>query len=246
MTDTPTGRGSSTAASGGAEPTIVRGPLVLVGGGEWHARASFEERLLNDAGGEVVVLPTAAAYSNPGRAIATARDRFEALGGSVLACEVYGRRDAEDERFAAMIAGARFIYLSGGSPLHLRSVLKNSAVFQALRSAWHAGATIAGSSAGAMVLSDPMVDPRGGALTVGFGLVRDLAIVPHYTGELTAQLRRTLELAPAGCAVVALPEYTACLRSSDGLWAVEGTGEPVVYVDGERRGLEELAGRPVD
>ena len=58
---------------------------------------------------------------------------------------------------------------AGGSPMHLRSVLKGSAVLAALREAWRGGAVVAGSSAGAMVLTDPMVDPRGGALTVGLG-----------------------------------------------------------------------------
>ena len=67
-----------------------------------------------------------------------------------------------------------------GSPLHLKSVLKGSATFEALREAWAGGAVVAGSAAGAMVLTDPMVDPRGGALTVGLGLVDQLAVVPQF------------------------------------------------------------------
>jgi cyanophycinase len=63
---------------------------------------------------------------------------------------------------AAVVRAARFIYIAGGSPLHLKSVLKGSATFDALREAWSGGAVVAGSAAGAMVLTDPMVDPAAG------------------------------------------------------------------------------------
>jgi len=44
---------------------------------------------------------------------------------------------------------------------------------EALLDTWRRGAVVAGSSAGAMVLTDPMVDPRGGALTVGWAWWRN-------------------------------------------------------------------------
>ena len=222
------------------------GPLALLGGGEWRDGASVDTGLLAEAGGEVVVLPTAAAYEHPERCVATAERWFAALGGRVRPCMVLTRSDASDPGLAAVVREARFVYLAGGSPLHARSVLKDSTVLQALRHAWSAGAVVAGSSAGAMVLTDPMVDPRGGALTVGLGLVRDVAVVPHFTGEITAQLRRTLALAPSGCAVAALPESTALVREPDGLWRTDGPGRVAVFVSGEAVGLEVLAGRPVD
>ena len=34
-----------------------------------------------------------------------------------------------------------------------------------------------------MVLTDPMVDPRGGALTLGLGMVDNLTVVPHFGDE---------------------------------------------------------------
>ncbi|MCU1493933.1 MAG: cysnophycinase-like exopeptidase [Acidimicrobiaceae bacterium] len=233
-------------ARDGATTDGAPGPLVFVGGGEWTDGASFDRRLLARSGGEVVVLPTAAAYEHPDRAVATAERWFASLGGRVRPCMVLSRTDADDERLASVVREARFVYLSGGSPLHLRSVLKDSSVLTALRHAWHLGAVVAGSSAGAMSLSDPMVDPRGGALTVGLGFVRDMAVVPHYTGEMTAQLRRTVALAHSGCAVVALPETTALIRESDGVWSVEGRGSAAVFVDGRDVGLTALAGRPTD
>ncbi|MDA8290874.1 MAG: Type 1 glutamine amidotransferase-like domain-containing protein [Actinomycetota bacterium] len=221
------------------------GPLALLGGGEWSEGVTVDAPLLERAGGEVLVLPTAAAYESPGRAVRTAEHWFASLGGSVRRCDVLTRADASDPGLVAMVRAARFVYLGGGSPLHLRSVLTGSPVLHALREAWLDGASVAGSSAGAMVLTDPMVDPRGGALTVGLGLVRDVAVVPHYAGVPDARLRRTLGLAPASCAVVALGERTALVRDPDGLWRADGPGPVSVFVAGAESDLTALAGRPV-
>ena len=149
---------------------------------------------------------------------------------------VVDRASAEDPGMAAAVAGARFVYLAGGSPLHLRAVLKKSAVFEALRGAYAAGAVVAGAGAGAMVLTDPMVDPRGGALTLGLGLVDKLAVVPHFGDEHDdahgQKLERTVAMAPAALPVVALPARTALIRDGDGAWRSEGAGTPVVFVGG--------------
>lgn len=220
--------------------TAPPGPLVLVGGGEWLEGNDFDSELLARAGGEVLVLPTAAAYERPDRAVTTAVNWFAGLGGKATGLMVLNRRDAEDPENAAVVRGSRFVYLSGGSPLHLRSVLKGSAVYAALVDAWRAGAIVAASSAGAMVLTDPMVDPRGGALTVGLGLVEQMAVVPHYDEERLSHLRRTFDLAPAGLPVTCIAERTALIREPDGQWRRAGAGTIAVFVDGLVRSLDVL------
>ena len=113
---------------------VAPGELALVGGSEWSAGCEdFDSALLQAAGGhEVVVLPTAAAYWHPERAVGTAANYFRPLGASVKPCMVLRRADAEDRANAGMVRAARFLYLAGGSVLHLRSVLKASAVWAAL------------------------------------------------------------------------------------------------------------------
>jgi cyanophycinase len=155
---------------------------------------------------------------------------------------VLGRPDAEQEANADILRSSRFVYLGGGSPLHLRSVLKDSVVWDALLDAWHGGATVAGSSAGAMVLTDPMVDPRGGAFTIGLGLVEQLAVIPHAASGSHEKVDRTLALAPEGVAVARIEERTALLREPDGGWRVDGVGDVTVFVDHQQRGLDALPG----
>jgi cyanophycinase len=215
--------------------------LALVGGGEWREGCDFDRDLLAASGGsEVLVVPTAAAYEHPARLVDAAGAWFGALGAEVRALPVYTRATALDDEHAATARAARCIYLAGGSPMHLRSVLKDSPVWEAIVHAWQGGASLAGSSAGAMVLCDPMVDPRGGALTLGLGLVEQVAVIPHHDSWSEDKAKRTLHIAPPGLPIVGIDERTALLRSPDGTWSVAGAGAVVVHVDGHEAGLGAL------
>ncbi|MHB8681873.1 MAG: Type 1 glutamine amidotransferase-like domain-containing protein [Acidimicrobiales bacterium] len=219
------------------------GTLALVGGDEWRPGCEFDAELLAASGGtDVLVLPTAAAYEHPEKAVATATAWFAGFGGKVQGLMVLRHADAEDEANAAVVRGSRFVYLGGGSPMHLRSVLKGSRVWEALLEAWRHGAVVAGSSAGAMVLTDPMVDPRGGALTVGLGMVEQLAVIPHFGHENAEKVHRSIALAAPGLPVVGVPERTALVRDPDGTWRQTGEGTVEVFVSGKPAGFEALPG----
>ncbi len=215
--------------------------MALVGGGEWQEGCTFDRELLEASGADdVLVLPTAAAYEHPGRAVETAEKWFAGLGAKVRGLMVLARPDADQEANVAAIRDARFIYLSGGSPLHLRSVLKDSPAWDALCQAWQGGAVLAGSSAGAMALCDPMVDPRGGAFTLGLGLLAQVAIIPHHNTWSEEKAKRTITLAPKGLPIVGIDERTALIRGTDGAWKVAGVGDVVVFVDGHEAGVDAL------
>ena len=219
------------------------GPLALVGGNEWGDGATFDAALLEQAGaGEVLVLPTAAAYEHPERAVETARRWFATLGATVRGLMVLTREDASLSENVEAAGSARFIYLGGGSPLHLRSVLKQSPLWHAIEEAWRGGAVLAGSSAGAMVLGDPMVDPRGGAFTIGLGLIEQLAVLPHAGSWSPERMQRTVSLTSSGVALLGIDERTAVIRAPGGGWSVSGVGNATVYVDGEPATLDALPG----
>jgi cyanophycinase len=215
------------------------GILALVGGGEWQPGCSFDAGLLAASGSdEVLVLPTAAAYEHPERLVLGAAQWFEPLGAKVEGLMVLSRADAEDPGAATVMGRARFIYLSGSSPMHLRSVLKHSKVWDALVAAWNSGAVVVGSSGAAMALTDPMVDARGGGLTIGLGLLSGLAVVPHFgdvhEDEHGEKLHRSVHLAPAGTPVAGIPERTALIRDPGGQWRSEGVGTVTVFLDRAR------------
>ncbi len=214
------------------------GILALVGGGEWQDGCrEFDAALLKaSAEPEVLVLPTAAAYENPQSRIDAATAYFSELGGQVRGLMVLGRTDADDEANARAVAEAGFVYISSGSPLHLKSVLKGSRLWDALLGAWQEGATLAASAAGAMVLCDPMVDPRGGAYTVGLGLLANLPVFPHHDTAPAHLMERSTELRPEGATLIGIDEQTALIREPDGAWRVTGVGSVTLY--GPERGAE--------
>jgi cyanophycinase len=221
----------------------VRGPFSLSGATRWSDGSFIDAELVAEAGGSVVILPTGAAYERPDRIIEGAVAHFGAMGASVEAAMVLRRQDAEDTELAAMVRRATFLYLCGGSPLHMRSVLKDSLVLDAIVGAWRDGAVVAGQGAGTVVLTDPMVDPRGGAFTVGLGLIRNCAAISSAATSGTSGIRRTISLLPSECALVELGPSGAIVRSPEGQW--RSVGEVEIYVAQQPAGLEALAGKSV-
>jgi cyanophycinase len=215
-----------------AKPTKKStGSIALLGGGEWTEPCrALDSHLLHLAeSDEVLVVPTAAAFEHPERAVARAIAWFRGLGANAAGLPVFNRRDAEADEHIAAMRVARFVYLSDGSPLHLRSVLKGSPLFDALLYAHSRGAVIAASGAGATCVCDPMVDPRGGAYTVGLGIVPGVAVFPDHAGAADHRRERSLELQPADAVLVGLDQQTAIVRELSGQWNVIGAGHATVY-----------------
>ena len=219
----------------------MTGTLALVGGGEFTDACTFDRALLDAAGAtEVLVLPTAAAYEQPQRLVDAATTYFTGLGVTVRGLDVLQRSDALVESNAAAVRQARCIYLVGDSSMHVRSVLMHSPVWDALIDAWNDGATVAGSGAGGQVLCDPMVDSRGGAFTIGLGLISQVAVIPQRNLWSEDALHRTRVLSAPDLVLLGVDESTAAIRSPDGTWRREGVGDIVLHVGGQPSALEDL------
>jgi cyanophycinase len=209
------------------------GTIALAGGGEFAAPFEAVDRdlLAASGGAEVLVLPTGAAYEHPDRVIEHARAWFAALGATASGCRVLTRGDALVAANVDAVRASRFVYLAGGSALHLRSVLKRTPVWDALVEVVASGGVVAGSSAGAAVLCDPLTDPRGGAFTLGLGLVEQMAVVAHAEEWPHERLHRTLVLADPGLPLVCLDSGAAVVRTDADGW--RAYGKVTLYVDGK-------------
>ena len=219
----------------------MTGTLALVGGGEFSDGCTFDAELLAaSATTTVAVVPTGAAYEHPQRLVEAARSHFAALGAEVVGVDLLARPDALDSAIVEVLANSRFTYLVGSSPMHLRSVLKDSPAWDALGAAWRAGGVLAGSSAGAMVLCDPMVDPRGGAFTLGLGLLGGMAVIPAHEHWSEDAAHRTLTMSPPDLVLAGIDEATALIRGPEGAWRTAGAGDVAVFHGGRPADLKAL------
>ncbi len=158
--------------------------LALVGSGEYLPPIEPLDRDLIARLREpprVVCLPTAAGSEGPERIDYWMRlgvEHFTRLGAQVRALPVIDRSSADDPKLAAEIAGANFVYLSGGNPGYLYRTLAGSGAWEAILSVLAGGGILAGCSAGAMVLGEKIIGfPRLGA---GFNFLPGVTVMPHF------------------------------------------------------------------
>lgn len=198
----------------------MTGIIALQGGGPFTANDDLDRRLLTAVGAtHVVVLPTADAYEHPRRLVDAAVAWGARLGVSVEGLMVLNRRDAMDAAAADVVRSARAVYLVGDQQLHLRSVVKDTPLWEAIAAVPADGGLLVGVGGSASALCDPMVDPRGGAFTLGLGLVRGLAFVSDAEKYSPERMHRTEALADT--ALVEAPTGAALLRSG-GVWELVG------------------------
>ena len=210
----------------------MSGLLALVGGAEFTpGNEPCDRRLVAAAGGgPALIVPTAAARQAPERAVATATRWFAGLGLQVDELMVLCRGDAASAALADRARAARLLYLTGGDPGLVVSVLRGSRVWQAMLDAWQAGAALAGSSAGAMALCESVLllerwpDHRRRRHAPGIGVVPGVALIPHFdtfgAGWVESALAGASE---AVAALLGVDERSACLWDGS-RWLSTGPG----------------------
>lgn len=225
----------------------MAGPVALVGSGEFTAAMVDVDAALLGATGRrrprVAIVPTASWPD--GRQVferwaELGTDHFTRLGAEVETVLLREPADAEDDEHAQALGEADLIYLSGGKPDHLLSVLAGSAAWRAACAAHARGAILVGCSAGAMTLADHQFGLRlRGRLPFplrwdrGLGTVPGVAVIPHYDAFPEALSAGIVLQAPRDVVVLGIDEETA-LVGRDGLWQVRGRGRVTVW-RGRRR-----------
>jgi cyanophycinase len=201
----------------------MTGTLALQGGGPFVANDELDARLLSSVGaGRIVMLPTADAYEHPERLVTAALSWAERLGVEVEALMVMRRAEALDESAISVVRNARAVYFVGDQPLHLRSVLKNTPLWAAVGEVLAEGGLVAACAGSAGALCDPMVDPRGGGITIGLGMQTGVALVTEAETWSLERLHRTLKL--ANTTLATLPTGAALVRTPHGWEQVGAVG----------------------
>lgn len=200
------------------------GTLVLAGGGPFTDNDDLDRRLVAGRSGTVHVVPTADAYERPAEMVARAEEWGARIGVRVEGVMAMVRPDARREDLAEQVSTGDMVWLVGDSPIHLRTVMKDTPLWEAIVGVLGRGGLVVGVAGSAAALCDPMTDPRGGAFTFGLGLVSGLAVITETETWAPEQLHRTHALA-GDSVVVDLPTGSALVRHAEAggaRWEVVG------------------------
>lgn len=169
-----------------------RGYIIPIGGAEnKDTNPSVLSRFLEIAGGrnaDIVVLPTASKLEDTGPIY---EGIFKRLGArNCTSIPISSREDCNNPEFAARCQQATGIFITGGNQLRLSTILGGTIVARTLRAINARGVPIAGTSAGASIMSEHMMaggngdqgPSEGGAvLAPGLGLTNAAIIDQHFS-----------------------------------------------------------------
>jgi cyanophycinase len=217
------------------------GLLMAIGGAEDKVRERLILRwFLEAAGGgdaRIVVLATASEVPETGERYAELFYKLRTDDVDVLRIE--GREDAlaAGQEAHDLLEYATGLFITGGSQLKLSSALGGTPIAETIRQRHAAGMVVAGTSAGAALLSEHMIalGDSGGTprrrlvhLAQGLGLAPDLIIDQHFRrrdrlGRLLTALSYNPE--PLG---VGVDEDTAAIIEPGKTLSVLGAGAVIV------------------
>jgi len=208
------------------------GFLALMGGNEFRPDClPMDEELLDRIGrkpARVVIVPTAAARENPRLAADHGIRYFAAMGAAASAAMIITRADANDPQRSAPIREADLIYLTGGDPRYLLSILVGSICWSVIGQRWQVGATLVGSSAGAMALAGMMV--YGGPPVEGLGAAPGVVVSPHFdpaSGDAGPSM--TGSGLPPGLTVFGIPTATSAVTTDGQVWEALGASSMTIW-----------------
>ena len=185
-------------------PQQAKRSLLIIGGAEDKVgRAAILRRFVRLAGGRkarLVVIPTAS--SVPDEVVEVYSTVFNRLGcHEVHRVDPASRAESGDPELVRLIDEATGIFLSGGNQLKLSQLCVGTPLGDAILRAYERGAVIAGTSAGASIMSQFMISmgdegvtprQRSSQLTVGLGLLPDVIVDQHF--DQRARYGRLLSL----------------------------------------------------
>jgi len=221
----------------------MNGSLALVGSGEYlPAMASLEKSLINDGikNGKrpiYVQIPTAAGQESDDRLRywkELGKAQADSLGVDSIFLPIYTRADANNPEYVKLINDSALIYMSGGDPHYLAETLMDTPLWDAIQENWRNGTSLAGCSAGAMVLSAHIPNFRllKKSPTAGLNLLPNIRVIPHFNKFfrwIPESAAKVLLHVPDDSILIGVDELTAIVkRSGDEYWTV--VGEAKVHV----------------
>lgn len=181
------------------EAAAPKGTLVIIGGGLRGDNAEVWQRIVQLAGGKgarIAVFPSASAYpEQAGLSIIKRLDQYGAkaflVPVAVKLADSDFRKAADDARLADSVRHAGGVFFAGGDQARITRALlredgQRSATLEAVWEVYRRGGVIAGTSAGAAIMSSTMFnEPKTVLATLKQGVTEGREIAPGlgFIGE---------------------------------------------------------------
>lgn len=228
-----------------------RGTLFLVGGGPQPPALVKEFVDLAGGAGKARIVVFAMASEGGKESGEDKAVQLRELGATATSLYI-NRKEADTDSIVRQLDNATGIWFGGGDQTRLANVLRATKTAAAIQARYRAGAVIGGTSAGAAVISTPMITGderrRGGGrypsdsslifitidrdnVTVGDGLdlVTNAIIDQHFVRRKRHNRLLSLVLEKPVRLGAGIDESTALVVEPDGGWRVSGASVVVIY-----------------
>ncbi len=211
-----------------------RGFVIPIGGAEEKVNEPIIlEKFCQLSGGDkakILVIPTASELAETGPNYVGI---FESMGAKSKYIAVDEREDCFKQEIQESLAKATGIFITGGNQLRLSTILGGTPVAKMIRSMNAAGVHVAGTSAGAAIMSEHMIaggrtgptpNEDGATMAPGLGLTNKVIIDQHFRQrDRIGRLMTALSYNPF-VSGIGVDEDTAAFIGPDGVFEVVGSG----------------------
>ncbi|HYK47703.1 MAG TPA: cyanophycinase [Parafilimonas sp.] len=223
-----------------------KGNLFIIGGGSrsdelMHSLVSTAQLRTNDY---IVVLPMAT--TEPDTSFYYISEDLEKVCSNKIVSFNFTQRDVNKKQWLDSVQNAKLIFITGGDQIRFMNVVLNTPIQAAIQKAYDDGATVAGTSAGAAVMSYYMVTgnqllgdttyestfPKlwynNVEITQGLGLVDSAIIDQHFIARsrYNRMLSAVAQFPTLPC--IGIDEGTAVIIHANNV-KVAGTSQVIVF-----------------
>lgn len=134
-----------------------KGSLFIIGGGSRSPELihSLVQTANMKASDYMVVLPMSS--GEPVASYEAIKKQLTEASKNNIGCLNFDATTVNDKKWLDSLKGARLIFITGGDQTRFMKVVLNTPVYAAIHQAYQQGATVAGTSAGAAVMSKQMI-----------------------------------------------------------------------------------------
>lgn len=141
----------------GTQVMAQKGNLFIIGGGD-RSEELIQSLIKTSSMGNkdyMIVLPMSS--GEPEASYEAIKKQLTKAAANNIGCLNFTAETVNDKKWLDSLTGAKLIFITGGDQTRFMKVVLNTPVYKAIHKAYQNGATIAGTSAGAAVMSKQMI-----------------------------------------------------------------------------------------